>query len=193
MAEIHINAGIVALARGFITLEEFARGMNHLATGHALSIRDLWVGPGRLDEGQLAMVLDAIGPATGRDTMIYNVQPKQPMSSGDDTQLGKAGPVKLLQVPVGTATAPTAPSLVPPIPQPVPPQHLVAVSDPSVHSGAARGAPPPVELVGARYKRLFLLGAGGLGEVTACEDMVLGRTVAVKAGHMKGDVDSYSS
>jgi serine/threonine protein kinase/formylglycine-generating enzyme required for sulfatase activity len=189
MAEIHINVGIVALARGFITLETFAKGMSNLAAGHALSIRDLWVGPGFLDEKQLAAVLDVIGPNTGRDTMLFNAEPpreRDPKQDSGPTHVGKATPVKLLQVPVGTATAPTHPSLVPPIPQQTP--SPVPIPVPAT-------APPPsqAELLGSRYKKLFPLGSGGLGEVTACEDMVLGRTVAVKAGHMMGDVDSYSS
>jgi hypothetical protein len=74
MAEIHINVGIVALARGFITLETFAKGMSSLAEAKHLSIRDLWVGPGHLDEGQLATVLDAIGPTQGRDTRLFNAE-----------------------------------------------------------------------------------------------------------------------
>ena len=188
MAEIHINVGIVALARGFITLEEFAKGMNSLAKGSSLSIRDLWLGPNRLDEAQLAQVLDLIGPATGRDTMLFNAEPPKPFDPKQDsgpTQVGKAGLVKLLQVPVGTATAPTTPSMIPPIPAQSPP--------PLARGGLVALPTPAAELLGSRYKKLFPLGSGGLGEVTACEDLVLGRTVAVKAGHMRGDVESYSS
>ena len=59
MDEIHINVGIVALARGFITLEDFAKGMHSLAQTKGVSIRDLWCAPGLLDEKQLATVLDA--------------------------------------------------------------------------------------------------------------------------------------
>src|SRR5438067_687617 len=51
----------------------------------------------------------------------------------------------------------------------------------------------PLEAFGNGYKKLFVLGKGGLGEVTACEDLVLGRTVAVKAGYDKHDTDSFSS
>ncbi|MBL0217300.1 MAG: SUMF1/EgtB/PvdO family nonheme iron enzyme [Myxococcales bacterium] len=190
MAEIHINVGIVALARGFITLEEFAKGMSRLATGSAQSIRELWLGPNRLDEAQLAQVLDVIGPATGRDTMLFTAEPPKPFDPKQDsgpTQVGKAGPVKLLQVPVGTATAPTTPSMIPPIPVQSPP------SMPMAMGGLVEVPTPAFDLLGSRYKKLFPLGSGGLGEVTACEDMVLGRTVAVKAGHLRGDVDSYSS
>jgi len=183
MAEIHINVGIVALARGFITLETFAKGINTLAQAADLSIRDLWVGPGHLDESQLAAVLDAIG-LTGRDTMPSHVEPpKLGDLQGDKgpIRVGHA-PVKLLSRPIGAATAPTAASLVQPM---------------MIPSGAAapESAPPPPagELLGSRYKKLFPLGAGGLGEVIACEDTVLGRTVAVKAGHQNGDVGSYSS
>ncbi len=175
MAEIHINVGIFALARGLITLEVFARGINQIAANDGLSIRDLWGGPGGLDEAQLATVLDALSPATGRDTMLYSVDAAKPI---------EPIPIKLLQVPVGTATAPTSPSMVP----------IMVPGPPSVPTAPSTvPPPPPQDLMGARYKKLFALGSGGLGEVTACEDMVLGRTVAVKAGHMQGDVDSYSS
>ena len=183
MAEIHINVGIVALARGFITLDTFAKGINSLAQATHLSIRELWIGPGRLDEGQLAAVLDAIGPTKGRDTMLYNAEPPRKSDPAEDsgpTRHGR-GPVKLLSLPLGTATAPTDASLAQPV-------------NPPVVAAAAPAAPPPAgELMGSRYKKLFPLGSGGLGEVVACEDMVLGRTVAVKVGHMKGDIDAYSS
>jgi hypothetical protein len=171
MAEIHINVGLVALARGFITLETFARTMGTLAqNGQAQSIRDLWIGPGRLDEGQFASVLDAIGPQSGRDTMLYSVESAQhaipKVLNTDPTVRIKAPMEQLKTAAVGSATAPTATSLVPPIP----PQQ--------------RSTLPPLanEMLGSRYKKLFPLGAGGLGEVVACEDLVLGRTVAVKAG-----------
>jgi serine/threonine protein kinase/formylglycine-generating enzyme required for sulfatase activity len=182
MAEIHINVGIVALARGFITLETFAKGIHSLAQGTAISIRDLWVGPGLLDEGQLATVLDAIGPTTGRDTMLFNTPPpkaRDPETDSGPTKVGRQ-PVKLLSLPIGTATAPTDMSLVQSVEKLAP-------------APATAPVPNPADLLGSRYKKLFPLGAGGLGEVTACEDMVLGRTVAVKAGHQRGDVDAYSS
>ncbi|MGE3768941.1 MAG: serine/threonine-protein kinase, partial [Kofleriaceae bacterium] len=186
MAEIHINVGLVALARGFITLETFARTMGTLAqNGQAQSIRELWIGPDRLDESQFATVLDAIGPQTGRDTMLYAVESGQhaipkPLNSDPTVRIKPPPMEQLKSVPVGTATAPTAASLSPPIPS--------QASKPAM-------APPPVptEMLGSRYKKLFPLGAGGLGEVVACEDLVLGRTVAVKAGHLQGGVDSYSS
>lgn len=146
MAEIHINVGVVALARGFITLETFAAVINSLVGVNHGSIRDLWVGPGRLDEGQLATVLDAIGPPKGR-------------------------------LPTGAATAPTAASLV---------EMPNGAADPAT-------AAPTGAVFGSRYKELFSLGSGGIGEVFACDDVVLGRTVAVKTGHMKGDIDAYSS
>lgn len=190
MADIHINVGIVALARGFITLETFARGMDSLAKqGRSMSVRDLWLGPDGLDESQLATVLDAIGPTTGRDTMLFVADAQKPAGSSipmdPATQPGRINiglnKLELLSVPIGTATAPTDASLVIPPPAPgatLPPPIMTSI---------------PTDMLGARYKRMFPLGAGGLGEVTACEDLVLGRTVAVKAGHMGGDVDSYSS
>jgi formylglycine-generating enzyme required for sulfatase activity len=199
MAEIHINVGLVALARGFITLEQFARTMETLAhTGASKqSIRELWIGSGGLDEKQFATVLDAIGPQSGRDTMLYTVEGSPPPAGAGSGSSPNAIPAAMNTDPTvrikppdtmaaGTATAPTAPSLVPPIP-PQAPTHQRA--------GKPATVPPPIpkEMLGSRYKKLFPLGAGGLGEVVACEDLVLGRTVAVKAGHMQGGVDSYST
>ena len=204
MDEIHINVGIVALARGFITLEAFAKGMHSLSQTKGVSLRDLWCAPGLLDEKQLATVLDAIGPQTGRDTMLYSVEPAKPQDADKDsgaTRVGR-GPVQLLSSAIGTATAPTSPSLVPPIPQPgLPPPKpapptVAATSERSRKSDDTQPiavVAAPREVVGARYKKLFPLGAGGLGEVFACEDMVLGRTVAVKSGHQTGEVDTYST
>jgi len=39
------------------------------------------------------------------------------------------------------------------------------------------------DAIGARYRPVSALGLGGLGEVLACEDTMLHRTVAVKAGN----------
>jgi serine/threonine-protein kinase len=195
MADIHINVGIVALARGFITLETFARRMDTLAKqGRALSVRDLWVGDGGLDEAQLATVFDAMGPTTGRDTMLFVAEPPKAepvIPPSPVTQPGRVSAglkkLELLNVQVGTATAPTDASLdmssLGGVPRHVSGQITVPLT----------ATPQHQDLVGARYKRMFQLGAGGLGEVSACEDLVLGRTVAVKAGHQSGDVDSYSS
>ncbi|MBL9016137.1 MAG: SUMF1/EgtB/PvdO family nonheme iron enzyme [Myxococcales bacterium] len=176
MSEIHINVGIVALARGFITLDTFARAVNHLAERRSMSIRDLWVAEGRLDEAQLAIVLDAIKPPTGNDTVVVAPKPSR-IPTGTAT---------------ATATAPTDASLAKDGGLAIIESQSAKVSLLTAQP-ATTPPPPPAELVGMRYKRLFPLGSGGLGEVTACEDMVLGRTVAVKAGHQKGDIDSYSS
>jgi serine/threonine protein kinase/formylglycine-generating enzyme required for sulfatase activity len=184
MAEIHINVGIVALARGFITLETFAKRMGSLAQGTAVSIRDLWVGPEGLDESQLAAVLDAISPTTGRDTMLFDAEPARvpdPKEDASGPTKFAGGAVKLVAMSIGGATAPTDASVI----------HLPLPPGPA--QPATASLPLPQELLGSRYKKLFPLGAGGLGEVVACEDMVLGRTVAVKAGHQNGDVDAYST
>jgi serine/threonine protein kinase/formylglycine-generating enzyme required for sulfatase activity len=205
MAEIHINVGLVALSRGFITLDAFAQAIASLAQTRSLSVRDLWVAPGRLNEGQLATVLDAMGP---KQTMLFGAeQPgrEQPAPATSEAAVGTTsirgmGPVDRGAVPGRrrsgqAATAPTATSLVPPMPAQSPP----APQAPAPHIGADQTIPPPfgsvptLEMVAGRYKRLSLLGAGGLGEVVACEDQVLGRTVALKAGHQKGGVDQYSA
>jgi serine/threonine protein kinase len=49
------------------------------------------------------------------------------------------------------------------------------------------------DVIGSRYKKVSILGKGGLGEVMACDDTVLQRTVAVKAGHLDSEIDSYST
>src|SRR5689334_1383210 len=148
--QLHINVGLIALSRGFLTLEAFAQGMSSLTHNDAMSVRDLWLAPGRLDEEQLRIVLESIGP---RDTMLFE---------GDES------PTNLLQkvadqvrIPLGPATAPTAPSLAPVKIEPK------RVSQPLINVDA-----PPPELFGARYAKLHTLGAGGLGLVTACEDTV---------------------
>jgi eukaryotic-like serine/threonine-protein kinase len=88
------------------------------------------------------------------------------------TRIGRTGK----RLPAGPATAPTAASVELPPPEPV---FEVAV--------------PSGDVIANRYKRVSVLGKGGLGEVLACDDVVLQRTVAVKAGHLRGEVDQYSS
>ncbi|HEY4179169.1 MAG TPA: bifunctional serine/threonine-protein kinase/formylglycine-generating enzyme family protein [Kofleriaceae bacterium] len=210
MAEIHINVGLVALARGFITLESFAKTMGSLAQGSiSMSVRDLWIGPDRLSETQFAAVLDQIGPVTGRDTMLYSLESvAQPVNHGSGPGHGipalisKAEPTvrakaavpppvppakKLANAAQGTGSEPTSPSFIPPL-SPKADTHTRAKKPTTIPPSL-----PAADMVGSRYKRLFPLGSGGLGEVVACEDLVLGRTVALKAGHMQGGVDSYST
>jgi eukaryotic-like serine/threonine-protein kinase len=182
MAEIHINVGIVALSRGLISLEGFARGMQTLANANAPTVREVWAGV--LDEHQLETLMSAVtNGGRARDTMlITETQPRQ--ASGSNTPLS---PVTLPARPpsaprVQAGTAPTDAQV--PMPSPSSPATVVTSIDmPAM----------PLDSVGNRYKKLFLLGKGGLGEVTACEDLVLGRTVAVKAGFDKQDSDSFSS
>src|SRR5258708_1494425 len=152
MAEIHINVGIAALARGFLTLETFAQGIQSLAQTKEVSIQDLWVGKGLLSAHQLETVMQTLNATAVGSTQVAKRQ-SEPRKG----------------VPLGPATAPTAPSLAPPPPQAAQATVLVAPVDvPSMLPGAST--------VGGRYKRLFTLGTGGLGEVEACEDLLLGRT-----------------
>ena len=71
MAEIHINVGIAALARGFLTLETFAQGIQSLARSpepKEVSIQDLWVGKGLMSAGQLETIVARVQvspPSTG--------------------------------------------------------------------------------------------------------------------------------
>ncbi|MCX5745468.1 MAG: bifunctional serine/threonine-protein kinase/formylglycine-generating enzyme family protein [Proteobacteria bacterium] len=165
MAELHLSVGLAALQRGYLTLEQYARGVNDLVAAGDLSVRDLWVRPGVLDDQQLSLVLEAVGALAGRDTMLYSValDPKTPPQVSLTTAVVGRG-----------AQAPTAPSMIPPMP-------------------VAPIRPPLGELIGHRYRKLHVLGVGGLGEVSACEDTVLGRIVALKAGHPNSDIEAYSS
>jgi serine/threonine-protein kinase len=75
--------------------------------------------------------------------------------------------------------------------------HAVAqpksTSQPTVHlvSGAPKPGPavvvPGAVMLAGRYRRLGILGEGGLGEVVACLDQALGRTVAVKLTRIDHD------
>ncbi len=201
MAELHINVGLVAVQRGFITLEAFAEGMATLAK-QSVSVRELWLQ--RMDEKQLAIAIElAQGTKPKVDDTLLLGEPALPRAFTPPPQpnprLLRTQPIgppltpedrnetKVVKVPSSkqkaVATAPTAPSLMPPMPGAPPPRR------------GSDTAPQPVseDTVGNRYKRASQLGAGGLGEVHACEDLVLGRTVAVKVAHQNADVDAYSS
>jgi eukaryotic-like serine/threonine-protein kinase len=167
MAEIHIDVGIAALSRGLITHEAFLRAVAALANHNGQSVQELWVGQGHMTDAQLEQVLHSLGKTS--ETIV----------------LQAPGAPQAPRVPVGPATAPTAASLVPSEP-PLPDPSLL---DP----GTLRGRPGVSDVIGGRYRKLSLLGKGGLGEVLACDDTVLQRTVAVKAGHLSGEIDSYST
>lgn len=178
MAEIHINVGIVALSRGLISLEGFARGMQTLASAKTPTVREVWGGV--LDEHQLETLLAAVtNGGKSRDTMLISAP--IPAAAGST-------------VPASPVTTPVRPSR--PKSQPGPgtaPTDAVVVPSPATVVTSIDVPATPIETVGSRYKAMYVLGKGGLGEVTACEDMFLGRTVAVKAGHHSKEADSYSA
>ncbi len=189
MAEIHINVGIAALSRGFITHDVFVKAVSTLAKSNGQSVHDVWVGQGHMTEVQLAQVLDSIGKSSETVVMTAPIKPVRPQDLVTD--VGHRRP----RVPTGQATAPTAASVIPS----EPPAPDMAAIDPGTdrltkggHHPKGTGSQAP-DLIGNRYKKLSMLGKGGLGEVMACDDMVLMRTVAVKAGYQKGDIDSYST
>src|SRR5258706_6705174 len=70
------------------------------------------------------------------------------------------------RVPSSPATEPTEASVVGAVPQPADAGALFAPPQPIT-------SPPNTAVVAGRYKRLFTLGTGGLGEVEACEDLLL--------------------
>ena len=183
MAEIQIHVGVLALARGFITHEAFANGIEAFTKNAAANVRDLWITSGYLTEAQLSELLQAIG--TGRRTP--ESAPITASSEPDDlsTKLGHNSIKRNISGP--PATAPTAASLISDDPNKTLPPPML---DPKVRLVVGGGGG---ELVAGRYRKISILGKGGLGEVMACDDMVLQRTVAVKAGHQTGDVDPYSA
>lgn len=202
MAEIHINVGIVALSRGFITLETFAKGIEAYAqNGSGATVHELWVSAGHMSDRQLAQVLDTISGASAAPSfMLDGVPPERPTppmrltppSRPDvSTKVSTHGGAKKLP----SAHAPTAVSLVHPEDDPsktLPPP-LGFTNDIDAQKIIAEGSGGTHELYGGRYKKVSVLGKGGLGEVVACDDTLLQRTVAVKAGHQTGEVDHYST
>src|SRR5512135_1669962 len=109
MAEIHINVGVAALTRGFITLDSFARAMKSLSESAGQSVRDLWAA--YMTPDQLSSVLDAVKPQPP-DTTLYVAEPPPPQpgppprgSEDLSTKVGKNQPPKK-QIPLGPATAP---------------------------------------------------------------------------------------
>lgn len=186
MPEIHINVGIEALSRGYITHEAFLAAVAALARANGQSVHELWVGQGHLTEAQLHQVLAQLGRAS--ETVVIAGPPVQaPLAHEAPATRVDHAPRRFTASP-GAApaeTAPTAASLVPDLPPPPP---ATGPTEPNPDR-----LPPAGALIGGRYKKLALLGKGGLGEVIACDDTVLQRTVAVKAPHDKGDIDAYST
>src|ERR1051325_9903260 len=119
MAEIHINVGIVALSRGLISLEGFARGMQTLANANAPTVREVWEGV--LDEHQLETLLSAVtNGGRARDTML--ISQLDPPASGTAplspvTQPARPPTAPKPRMPAGPATAPTDAQVPMPSPQ----------------------------------------------------------------------------
>jgi eukaryotic-like serine/threonine-protein kinase len=207
MAEIHINVGILALSRGFITLEAFAAGIETYAqNGGAKTVHDVWVTPGHMTDRQLAQVLDTLTKVSGSPATHFfdaSKPPERPTpplrivpAKAEDlsTKVGFNQPKKL---PPSEAHAPTAASLIHPDDDPhktLPPP-MSFVNDLATQKIVAEGSggASSGDVMGGRYRKVSVLGKGGLGEVMACDDIVLQRTVAVKAGHQTGEVDHYST
>ena len=108
MAEIHINVGIVALSRGLISLEAFARGMQTLATAKTPTVREVWRDV--LDEAQLENLLSAVtAGGKARDTMLISqgTEPPPPSIPSAPVTTPARPPSNRPVVPAGPATAPT--------------------------------------------------------------------------------------
>ncbi len=140
----HINVGLLALARGFITPQGFADCVRAISRAKTASVEDIWVRQGGLTAEQLGLLLRSLGEVP---------KPTVAAASSADTALFA------LSAAAGVATPPAA----------------------------------EAPAIGERYRRVALLGAGGLGEVLSCEDGVLGRTVALKTSHADGEIDAQSA
>ncbi|HEX5059971.1 MAG TPA: hypothetical protein VFV99_11460, partial [Kofleriaceae bacterium] len=155
-----------------------------LATSNGQSVHDLWVGQGHMTETQLASVLSALGKSS-ETIVMSDVQTTPRVPKKPEDLVTNVGHKARAKMPTQQATAPTAASIVN---EPPPPD--MALLDP----GTDRLGPAALSnMLGGRYKQMSVLGKGGLGEVMECDDTVLQRTVAVKAGHLKGDIDAYST
>src|SRR5690349_19876487 len=123
MAEIHIDVGIAALERGFITHEAFMKAVAALATSNGQSVHELWVGQGHMTAAQLETVLVSLGKSSETRVVatgtITTPEHRKTISPGElSTNVGKK-PGRS-RIPTGQATAPTAASIVnePPPPDP---------------------------------------------------------------------------
>jgi len=76
VAEIHINVGVAALSRGFITLDAFAKAMLALSESHGQSVRDLWAA--YMTPDQLASVIEAVKVPTQETTVFVAEPPPKP-------------------------------------------------------------------------------------------------------------------
>jgi hypothetical protein len=83
MAEIHIDVGIAALSRGFITHDVFLKAVAALARSNGQSVHELWVGQGHMTETQLTQLLSGLGKAS--ETVVMQA-PKRPVISGPATE-----------------------------------------------------------------------------------------------------------
>jgi serine/threonine-protein kinase len=146
-----------------------------------------------MSEGQLADALRVVG--TGRvhtesepitnDSEMSGFGLKPPSQLEDlSTKVGLRASRKNISGPL--PTAPTQASLVTDDPNKTLPPPISDVQVRLVPDASG-------DVLAGRYRKVSILGKGGLGEVMACDDTVLQRTVAVKAGHQTGEVDHYST
>ncbi len=193
MAEIHIQVGLVALSRGFITHEAFAKGVEAYSGSTGASVRDIWAP--LMSESQLAETLRVVG--TGR----RHTESEPITQESEISGFGMKPPSRLEELSTKVGLRASRKNISGPLPT-APTQASLVTDDPN------KTLPPPfvdaqvrlvpdtstsAELLAGRYRKVSILGKGGLGEVMACDDTVLQRTVAVKAGHQTGEVDQYST
>lgn len=207
--ERHITIATVALANGFIDSEKFVDVMHALRGAAAPpTVDEVWLESGRLTQPQLGLLIATIDggtmgaasrmvQATG-DTLPFTAfaegtrarselqpQPAVDDSDGQTTIRGLGARSLAEETRVARKSSQQAATAN---------TNLLIVAD------SARAAQRSLELGGetdstrevTRYERRATLGAGGLGEVAACHDSLLGRMVAVKAAREQHDTEAQS-
>ncbi|HEX5631807.1 MAG TPA: serine/threonine-protein kinase, partial [Gemmatimonadales bacterium] len=159
----HVRIGQEALRRGFLDPVRLAEALVTIARacmagGGKPTLRAMWIESGYLNEQQL----EASVSVMGADDTQHALSQGTAKPATDASRARASEPTVHLVTSSGTPITPA----------PNPDSVTTAVVTITPHMGAP---------LAGRYRRLGLLGAGGLGEVLACLDAELGRTVAVKA------------
>jgi eukaryotic-like serine/threonine-protein kinase len=179
----HLQIGAAAVERGLIDTATFAQALLSVARqGESPALEDVWLRTGRLAPTMLRNVLSEIEQlrrpsGSTRPAAELTFFDGQPSGIGlSKTLFPLPGP------PAGAAS-----------PGPTPTAPAGAAPAASSHDrGAAEIAPAAPSraepAVDDRYRPLDQLGAGGMGVVTECMDVLLGRRVALKAPRPEPEV-----
>ncbi len=161
--EQHIQIATEAYSRGFLDADGLVRAVKAIANAdQSPTVEQAWVESGRLTPAQLAVVMQAAqlsGTMGTQDTLLTFS-----FAEGTDS---------IVDQPVVTDKR-------------YPPEPQTRVASKRARRSTVDGLAPPPEpkpasTQVARYRRVGILGEGGLGEVVECYDNVLGRSVALKS------------